>query len=115
MLWPSCPLTVMIEVERKEEKMKKCHRCGTPWLGYGAQPREREVCEGCGKTLHCCNNCHHFDHELSRQCTLDGTFWEGSREAQNYCEGFAMTDSVRKEAEKKVSKAENAFHSLWEK
>ena len=84
-------------------------------MGYGAQPRLREVCEGCGKSLHCCKNCHYFDHAVSRECTLDGTEWIGPRDVQNYCEDFAMTDSARKAAEEKVSRAQSAFHSLWEK
>ena len=84
-------------------------------MGYGAQPRLREVCEGCGKPVHCCKNCHYFDHAGSRECTLDGTEWIGPRDVQNYCEDFAMTDSARKAAEEKVSRAQSAFHSLWEK
>ncbi len=57
----------------------------------------------------------HFDHDISRECTLEGTQWVGSRDVQNYCEDFEMTDSVRKEKEEKVSKAQSAFQSLWEK
>ena len=95
--------------EKKGRGMKKCYPCGTPWTGYGPQPRARETCEGCGSYLHCCVNCHHFSHAGSA-CTLKDTYFIGSRTALNYCEYFKIADSKLKELEDRKARA----HTRWE-
>ena len=92
--------------------MKRCSLCGTPWAGYGNQPRSREVCEGCGSYLHCCRNCHHYDLRNSR-CGLPTTTYVGSRDALNYCEHFRLLDSAVRASEEKVTQAKAAWEELF--
>jgi hypothetical protein len=92
--------------------MKKCNRCSTPWTGYGAQPRAREVCENCGAYLHCCYNCHHFDRQNSI-CKLPHTSFVGIRDSLNYCEEFQMLDSRRRAVEDRVSRAKSTWEELF--
>ncbi len=92
--------------------MKKCHRCGTPWNGYGANPRAREVCAGCGISLHCCINCHHFNRRASA-CDLKESSFIGSRTVLNYCDYFRMIDSTLKAREAKLSQARSRWDALF--
>jgi len=93
--------------------MKKCHHCGTPWQGFRSQPRAREVCEGCGKYLHACANCHHLDRQVRSACSLKGTTYVGSREALNYCEEFRMLDLSLRAREAKVVNARATWENLF--
>lgn len=95
--------------------MKKCYRCGTRWTGYGKEPRAREVCAGCGAYMHCCSNCHHFDHKLTTSCVLKHTQYVGPRTQLNYCEEFSMTNWRQKEAEARVDHARTRWEALFEK
>ena len=92
--------------------MKSCYRCGTPWRGYGAVPRAREVCAGCGGHLHSCLNCHHYDRQAS-SCKLKETSFIGSKTALNYCDYFQMTDSIRKDKEARVNRARDRWEALF--
>ena len=92
--------------------MKKCYRCESQWTGFGAQPRAREVCEGCGAYLHCCLNCHHFDAQNSN-CKLPHTSFVGLRDSLNYCEEFQMLDSRRRALEDRVSRARSNWEELF--
>ena len=94
--------------------MKKCNRCGMTWTGYGAQPRQREVCEGCGAYLHCCLSCRHFDHRRTRACKLKTTVYIGSRTALNYCEEYQIEDTRLQVAEDRVDRARDAWESLFQ-
>jgi len=93
--------------------MKKCHRCGTAWRGYGKEPRSREVCEGCGGYLHCCDNCQHFDHKVSISCKLTTTAYVGPRQQLNYCEEFAMHDTHVEAKKNKVNNARSRWEALF--
>lgn len=93
--------------------MRKCFFCELPWRGYGTAPRPRETCRGCGKPLHCCVNCHHFDHAVTSSCKLPDTTFIGSRSALNYCEAFRMADKLRREAELRVENARNRWEALF--
>ncbi len=93
--------------------MRKCYRCGTPWHGYGSEPRTREICEACGSYYHCCENCHHFDHAVSRACRLKNTVYIGSRTALNYCEEFHLYDERKKASEARVDRALDRWESLF--
>jgi hypothetical protein len=93
--------------------MKKCVHCGTPWDGYGSQPRERERCTSCRRSFHCCANCHHFDTTLQSACKLKHTTYVGSRDILNYCEEFRMLDSSVRAREDRVSLARSKWEQLF--
>jgi hypothetical protein len=93
--------------------MKKCYHCGTPWEGFGAQPRERERCSVCRRHFHCCVNCHHLDTTLRSACRLKHTAYVGNRETLNYCEEFKMLDSNLRASEDRVSLAKSRWEQLF--
>lgn len=98
---------------RKEEEMKKCHRCGTAWRSFRAQPGSRDVCEGCGAYLHSCSNCRHFDRLITCSCKLPHTSFIGARDSLNYCEDFRMLDSFVRAEEERVERAKCAWEQLF--
>ncbi|HZN58264.1 MAG TPA: hypothetical protein VFD71_09340 [Planctomycetota bacterium] len=93
--------------------MKKCSFCGTPWDGYGAQPRQRERCSVCKRSFHCCSNCHHMDRETSSRCRLTHTEYVGPRDLMNYCEDFRMLDTRQRDREEKISSARARWEQLF--
>ncbi len=95
--------------------MKKCSGCGTPWGGFGSQPREREACPTCRRYYRCCANCRHFDARSSSQCTLRNTQYVGPRDVLNYCPEFQMTDSLEVARQTKISLARSRWDQLFAK
>jgi len=96
-----------------KEEMKKCAHCGTRWNGYGAEPRSRAVCEGCGAYLHSCVNCHHFDSARTNSCTLPDTAFVGARDTLNYCDEFRMLNRVLRASEDRVAHAKTTWEELF--
>ena len=92
--------------------MRKCHKCGTTWVGRG-QPRSRQICTGCGEYLHTCVNCHHFDDTISNSCKLEDTDYVGPREMVNYCDRFEMINSGLKAIEARTERARNCWEQLF--
>ena len=91
---------------------RRCFKCSAPWDGVG-QPRPRGVCQGCGASLHCCANCHHFDGETTISCTLPQTTFIGPREDANYCEQFEMINARVKAMEARTQRARNVWTQLF--
>ncbi|MBN1419381.1 MAG: hypothetical protein JXP34_11435 [Planctomycetes bacterium] len=92
--------------------MRRCHKCGTPWEGYG-KPRYRQSCPVCGKALHSCRNCHHFDGAFSLQCRLPDTQYVGNRDDANYCESFRFRNSKVLAVENRVERARDRWERLF--
>ncbi|MBI4605936.1 MAG: hypothetical protein HY721_28565 [Planctomycetes bacterium] len=93
--------------------MRNCYHCGAEWEGFRGQPRTREVCEGCGRYLRCCANCHHFDARFRSACTLKHTTFVGNREVLNYCEEFKILDTEARKREDKVLTARETWERLF--
>jgi len=94
---------------------KKCSFCGTLWEGFRGQPRSRERCEGCGRFLHCCVNCHYLDRLLESSCKLPRTSYVGNREILNYCEDFKLLDASQQASEDRVLRARSAWEQLFKR
>ncbi len=92
--------------------MKKCHKCGVIWQGFG-RPRARQICENCGSYLHSCLNCHHFDNVGSYSCKLQNTTFIGSRDSLNYCDQFEMVNWDLRAVEARTERARSAFENLF--
>jgi hypothetical protein len=70
--------------------MKYCHKCHTPWEGFG-QPGTRATCAKCGADLHSCRNCRLYDTGKPYQCQVD-TDPVRDKERYNYCEEFQFAE-----------------------
>lgn len=93
--------------------MKQCYRCGNIWKGTRSQPSTREYCESCGAYLHSCNNCRHFDREVSSACKIPYTSYVGPRDAPNYCEEFRMFDPAVLANEERENRAKAKWEELF--
>lgn len=94
--------------------MKRCHKCGTPWVSEKRQPGVKEYCDKCSAYLHCCLNCRFHDRSVHNQCRIGTTDWVADREGANFCDEFEFKDA---EAEKKDAgkkeKAKDAIDELF--
>lgn len=72
--------------------MKRCHRCGAPWISEKKQPAVKDYCEPCSAYLHCCLNCRFYDKYAHNQCRVGTTEWVGDREGANFCDEFEFAD-----------------------
>jgi hypothetical protein len=72
--------------------MPACWSCGRSlsYPPFAMVPRE-EGCPGCGRSLHSCRNCRHYDPALSNQCREPNAEWVTDRERANFCELFQLS------------------------
>ena len=92
--------------------MKKCFKCGAPWMGFG-MPRPRQICENCGAYMHTCLNCHHFDRQISHACKSTTTAFVGPRDMLNYCEEFNMVNFELRAVEVRCQRAKTTWENLF--
>jgi hypothetical protein len=59
---------------------------------YAAVPRESE-CPKCGRDLHACRNCRHYDPAVNNKCREPNAEWVTDRERANFCEFFQLAES----------------------
>ena len=68
-----------------------CYYCGHSISA--ARPGRLDVCPECGKYLHVCRMCAHYDPaETSKQCTEDDAEKVQDKQAANFCEYFTFSD-----------------------
>jgi len=73
--------------------MPSCWFCrsGLPYPPYAMVPRESE-CPSCGRDLHGCRNCRHFDPAKNNLCREPNAEWIADRERANFCDFFQLAD-----------------------
>lgn len=95
--------------------MKRCHRCGEPWLDKGS-PGMREDCLKCGGSLHVCANCRFLDAKALEWCREPQARSDKPRtiDKANLCAWFVFADpdEERLNAEKSKS-ARLALEALF--
>ena len=69
--------------------MLQCHFCGAPVTLSEPIPREGE-CEKCGRDLHSCRNCRHFDPRYARSCRETMADPVDDVDRRNFCEYFSF-------------------------
>jgi hypothetical protein len=76
--------------------MPSCWSCRTdlPYPPAAAVPRESE-CPNCGRDLHACRNCRHYDPGVNNKCREPNAEWTSERERANFCDFFQLADSPR--------------------
>jgi predicted RNA-binding Zn-ribbon protein involved in translation (DUF1610 family) len=77
--------------------MSACHFCG------GAlDPKMRivkdTVCPHCGRDLHACVQCRHYDRHAHNQCREPNAEWVTDRERRNFCDYYALSPAGGKGA-----------------
>ena len=66
-----------------------CYYCGGDI--DTAPPGRLDQCRGCGKYIHACRMCRHYDpQETSKQCTEDDAEEVRDKEGANFCDYFAL-------------------------
>lgn len=94
--------------------MKRCHKCGTPWVSEKKQPAVKDYCENCTAYLHCCKNCRFYDPSRHNECQIGTTEWVGDREGANFCDEFEFKDSEAQSKDTaKSAKAKDALDNLF--
>lgn len=93
--------------------MSACYFCGKD-----LDPRMRIVkdttCAGCGRDLHACVQCRHYDPHAHNKCREPQAEWVTDRERRNFCDYFGLsatgTPGARKDrAESARSKLDQLF------
>ncbi|HEX7077515.1 MAG TPA: hypothetical protein VF363_03755 [Candidatus Eisenbacteria bacterium] len=74
--------------------MSACAFCGTPLDSKMRVPREAE-CPNCGRDLHACVQCRHFDPTVNNQCREPQAEWIVDRERRNFCDYFSLNPAAR--------------------
>ena len=77
--------------------MSACHFCGA-----SLEPKMRIVrdtsCPKCGRDLHACVQCRHYDRHAHNQCREPQAEWVTDRERRNFCDYFALNPAGGKGA-----------------
>lgn len=94
--------------------MKRCHRCGAPWVSDKTQPGVKEYCDTCSSYYHCCLNCRFHDTSRPNECYIPGTEGIADRAGANFCDEFEFLDAETEKANKVAqTDAERAFFELF--
>jgi hypothetical protein len=79
--------------------MSACYFCGST-----LEPKMRIVrdseCPSCGRDLHACVQCRHFDRSAHNMCREPSAEWVTDRERRNFCDYFSLNPVDRKGAGK---------------
>jgi len=75
--------------------MSACYFCGT-----SVDPKMRIVrdseCPSCGRDLHACVQCRHFDRNAHNMCREPQAEWVTDRDRRNFCEYFSLNPAPGK-------------------
>ena len=70
-----------------------CYYCGNGLRA--AMPGRLDECPQCGKYIHVCRMCAHYDPtETSKQCSEDDAEKVQDKQAANFCDYFTMSDKA---------------------
>jgi len=74
--------------------MSACYFCGNE-----IDPKMRIVrdseCPSCGRDLHACVQCRHFDRNAHNMCREPQAEWVTDRDRRNFCEYFSLNPAAR--------------------
>lgn len=72
--------------------MSACH-----WCRNSLDPKMRIVkdteCPSCGRDLHACVQCRHFDRTAHNMCREPSAEWVTDRERRNFCDYFSLSQT----------------------
>jgi len=79
--------------------MPRCAFCGADVEVIGRVGR-RDECPACGRDLHACMQCRHYDRSFHNQCREPQAATVGDKESSNFCEFFEFGRDEMSEREK---------------
>ncbi len=68
-----------------------CHECGHE-ITLDVKVARLDTCDNCDADLHCCNNCHFYDHRADR-CRENITTYVRNRDRANFCASFRFRET----------------------
>lgn len=66
----------------------QCFSCGASLEALTLPLSRQDQCPGCGRDLHVCRLCVHFDRNVPRQCREDDAEDVTDKEKLNFCDWF---------------------------
>lgn len=75
--------------------MSACHFCGTAIDVKMRIVRDTE-CPSCGRDLHACVQCRHFDRNAHNMCRESQAEWVTDRDRRNFCDYFTLNSNPGK-------------------
>jgi len=89
MLAPAAPESYAIKGLKaaKARRIMKCWHCGTE-IDTRERVEFRASCPSCGRALHVCRNCNHYDPGYYNQCRETAAERVVDKERANFCEFF---------------------------
>ena len=101
--------------------MSACHFCGAPLDPKMRVVRDAE-CPKCGRDLHACVQCRHYDRHAHNQCREPQAEWCPDKDKANFCEFFEFRETsaigragIGGGPVSDQSRARSAFDSLFKK
>jgi hypothetical protein len=91
----------------------ECHFCGKH-VPVGQRVDFRAECPSCGRDVHICLNCAHYDEGAHNKCREPQAEWVADREKSNRCEYF-RPGSGRGASSKRASDARSKLDDLFKK
>ena len=93
--------------------MSACHFCGT-----ALDPKTRIVrdtaCPQCGRDLHACVQCRHYEPTAHNKCREPQAEWVTDRERRNFCDYFSLNPAGKGGAAKdRASGARSKLDQLF--
>jgi len=75
--------------------MSACHFCGSTIDVKLRIVRDTE-CPSCGRDLHACVQCRHFDRSAHNMCREPQAEWVTDRDRRNFCDYFTLNSNPGK-------------------
>ena len=93
--------------------MSACHFCGT-----ALDPKMRIVrdtsCPSCGRDLHACVQCRHYDLHAHNHCREPQAEWVTDRDRRNFCDYFSLNTAGGGVTKDRAGKARTALDQLFQ-
>lgn len=100
--------------------MAACYFCGTS-IDPGQKILREASCASCGRDLHACVQCRHYDPNAHNKCREPQAEWVTDKDKANFCEFFefretsALTQPGLGGAQSSQDRARAALDSLFKK
>jgi hypothetical protein len=101
--------------------MSYCQNCGTAYaVSPGGVVGRISTCESCGRDLHACVNCAHYDPKAYNECHETNAERVDDRKTSNFCDYFKVVPTKpaapgQSVAAKREQAARDRLNSLFKK
>ena len=81
-----------------------CWKCGASLPEGERKISFRALCDQCGASLHCCQNCIYYAPGRPNDCAVPGTEYVADRTANNFCDEFSILGKLIAKPDPKLKK-----------